>query len=288
MTKKNHGPIHRYFAEEAPVDVRNAIESSDGKPALPKSYPHKSRLKRETYEGQLRLLQIELLKLQAWTRKSNQRVAIIFEGRDAAGKGGTIKRFTEYLNPRGARVAALAKPSDAERTQWYFQRYINHLPSGGELVLFDRSWYNRGVVEHVFEFCTVEERETFFRQVRPLEQALAHDGLHLFKFWLNVSRAEQLRRFMERETDPLKHWKLSPVDIEGLGKWNAYTDAINETLIRTHSDTAPWTIIRSDDKRRARLATIRHVLAALDYDEKDAKALGDVDPISGGPEIWDA
>ncbi|MCV6587163.1 MAG: polyphosphate kinase 2 [Marinibacterium sp.] len=283
------GPIHRYYQDHAPDAVRAAIKDGGGKTVLSDSYPHKKPIKRAEYEARLHLMQIELVKMQAWCRATNQRVAMIFEGRDAAGKGGSIKRFTEHLNPRGARVVALAKPSDAERTQWYFQRYINHLPSGGNLSLYDRSWYNRGVVEHVFGFCTPTERETFFRQVLPLEQALVHDGLHLVKFWLNVGRAEQLRRFMERETDPLKHWKLSPIDIDGLAQWDAYSDAIRETLARTHSDIAPWTVIRSDDKKRARLAAIRHLLSQLDYDGKNEDALGDpFDLICGGPEILDA
>jgi len=233
-------------------------------------------------------LKIELVKMKAWIRETGQRVALIFEGRDAAGKGGKIKRFRENLNPRGARNVALSKPSDAERSQWYFQRYVPHLPSAGEIVFFDRSWYNRGVVENVFGFCTQEQRERFFRQVLPLETGLVNDGIHLFKFWLNVGRAEQLNRFLARETDPLKQWKLSPIDIAGLEKWDEYTQSISETLSRTHTDLCPWTIVRSDDKKRARLAAIRTVLRALDYDKKDPDAVGEADPeICGGPEVWE-
>ncbi len=246
-------------------------------------------MKSKDYDQQMEALQIELVKMQSWVRETDQRVAIIFEGRDAAGKGGTIKRFRENLNPRAARNVALSKPSDAERSQWYFQRYVWHLPSAGEIVFFDRSWYNRGVVENVFGFCTHNQRERFFRQVLPLETGLVSDGIHLFKFWLNVGRAEQLNRFLARETDPLKQWKLSPIDIQGLDKWDEYTQSISETLTRSHTELCPWTIVRSDDKKRARLAAIRTVLQALDYDEKDAKAVGSADPkICGGPEVWEA
>jgi polyphosphate kinase 2 len=228
------------------------------------------------------------VKLQSWVKESGQRVAVIFEGRDAAGKGGTIKRLRENLNPRGARVVALTKPSDTESSQWYFQRYVEHLPSAGEIVFFDRSWYNRGVVEHVFGFCSDDERERFFRQVLPLEEGLVNDGIKLFKFWLNVGRGEQLRRFRDRETDRLKQWKLSPIDVQGLGKWEEYSSSISETLTRSHSGFSPWTIVRSDDKRRARIAAIQTVLHGLGYDDKDADALGSVDnKICGGPEIWD-
>ncbi|MGC9371000.1 MAG: polyphosphate kinase 2, partial [Paracoccaceae bacterium] len=205
------------------------------------------------------------------------------------GKGGTIKRFREYMNPRVARVVALPKPSDKERSQWYFQRYINQLPSGGEMVLFDRSWYNRGVIEHVFGFCTPDQRAHFFHQLPDFESMLVDEGITLVKLWLNVGRAEQLRRFLKREADPLKHWKLSTIDIEGLPKWDAYSQAIRETFERSHTATAPWTVIRSDDKRRARIAAIQSVLTRVDYPGKDVEAIGAPDPrICGGPEIWDA
>ncbi|MDF1718445.1 MAG: polyphosphate kinase 2 [Antarcticimicrobium sp.] len=282
------GAITRFFDHEAPDDIRKTIRRADKDDILTPAYPHSERLGKKTYERDLEALQIELVKMQSWAKESGARIVAVFEGRDAAGKGGTIKRFREYLNPRGARVVALPKPTEAERGQWYFQRYIDHLPTAGEIVFFDRSWYNRGVVEKVFGFCTEGERERFFRQVRPFEQALVDDGIHLFKFWLNVGRAEQLRRVLDRERDPLKHWKLSEIDVKGLSRWEAYSEAINETLTRSHTERAPWTVIRSDDKRRARIEAIRHVLLALDYDHKDPKALGTPDlSVCGGPDIWD-
>ncbi|WP_428925168.1 polyphosphate kinase 2 [Marinibacterium sp. SX1] len=283
------GAISAFYAASAPDEIRERIKGAKSKDIIDPGYPYDARLDAKAYDAAHDALQVELVKMQAWAKATGQRIAILFEGRDAAGKGGTIKRFRENLNPRGARVVALSKPSDAEASQWYFQRYISHLPSAGEIVFFDRSWYNRGVVEHVFGFCGEEERERFFRQVMPFEQALVGDGIRLFKLWLNVGRAEQLRRFLAREQDPLKHWKLSQIDVEGLGKWDEYSAAILETLTRSHDSRSPWTVVRSDDKRRARLAAIRHVLAALDYDGKDAKALGPPDPaICGGPDIWDA
>lgn len=282
------GAISAFFDGEAPEDVRRAIKRADKDEILNRSYPHSERMARKVYNKELEALQIELVKMLAWIKETNQRVVLVFEGRDAAGKGGTIKRFRENLNPRGARVVALSKPSDAEKSQWYFQRYIAQLPAGGEIVFFDRSWYNRGVVEKVFGFCTDEERERFFHQVQPFERMLADDGVKLFKFWLNVGRAEQLQRFLDREQDPLKQWKLSWIDVEGLKKWDAYSEAIRETLSRSHSEAAPWTVIRSDDKRRARLNAIRTVLHGLDYDQKNAKAIGRIDDkICGGPDIWD-
>lgn len=282
------GAISSYFKSGAPADIRNAIRRAEKGEILSHSYPHSEKLARKVYEKEMAALQIELVKMQAWVKSSGARVVILFEGRDAAGKGGTIKRFRENLNPRGASVVALPKPSEAEQTQWYFQRYVDHLPAGGEIAFFDRSWYNRAVVEKVFGFCTDRQRAHFFQQVGPFEQALVEDGIHLFKVWLNVGRAEQLRRFLSRERDPLKQWKLSRIDADGLEKWDAYSDAIRDTLQRSHSDEAPWTVVRADDKRRARLATIRSVLHALDYDRKDPKALGQIDgTICGGPEIWD-
>lgn len=289
MSRAKSGEITHFYKHKAPQDIHDLIKGSKKADILNPSYPHPERISKKDYENAIGALQIELVKLQAWVKESGQRVAILFEGRDAAGKGSTIKRFRENLNPRGARVVALSKPSDAERSQWYFQRYIEHLPSAGEIVFFDRSWYNRGVVEHVFGWCSAEERERFFRQVLPIETGLVNDGIHLFKFWLNVGRAEQLQRFLSRETDPLKQWKLSPVDVNGLEKWDEYSDAIRETLTRSHSDRVPWTIVRSDDKKRARLAAIRTVLHSLDYEGKDTDALGEIDEkICGGPQIWDA
>jgi polyphosphate kinase 2 len=282
------GAISQFFKTGAPDDIRTAISEADKGDILNPDFPHDARMARKTYEREFKALQIELVKLQAWVKAKGVRVVIVFEGRDASGKGGTIKRFRENLNPRGARIVALSKPTDVEASQWYFQRYINQLPSGSELTFFDRSWYNRGVVEKVFGFCDDDQRERFFRQVSPFEQALVDDGIHLFKFWLNVGRAEQLRRFLAREKDHLKQWKLSWIDVKGLEKWDAYSSAIQETMSRSHTDIAPWTVIRADDKRRARLAAIRTVLHGLDYDHKDLNAIGRIDlGICGGPDIWD-
>lgn len=283
------GAISTFFDEKAPQKVRETIKRSEKDDILSASYPHSERMKRKHYEKEMEALQIELVRFQHWVRASGQRVAIVFEGRDAAGKGGTIKRFRENLNPRSANVVALSKPTDREATQWYFQRYIDHLPAGGEITFFDRSWYNRGVVEHVFDFCTPAQREAFFEQVTLFEDMLVNEGITLVKFWLNVSRAEQLRRFLARERDPLKQWKLSWIDVEGLNRWDAYSEAIQETLKRSHTEAAPWTVIRSDDKKRARLSAIRHVLNQFEYAHKDEKALGTLDSsICAGPDIWDA
>ncbi|MCV2892309.1 polyphosphate kinase 2 [Lentibacter sp. XHP0401] len=283
------GAISTYFEQDAPEAIRNALKRADKDEILNPAYPHSERMPRKAYEKELDALQIELVKLQSWAKETGARIAIVFEGRDAAGKGGTIKRFRENLNPRGARIVALPKPTEKEQTEWYFQRYIDHLPSGGEIVFYDRSWYNRGVVEKVFGFCTDAQREHFFTQTPAFEKMLADEGIHLFKLWLNVGRAEQLRRFLKRESDPLKQWKLSWIDVEGLKKWEDYSQAISETLTRTHTPEAPWTIIRSDDKRRARLMAIRTVLSQIDYTRKDEKAVGQIDTsICGSPEIWDA
>jgi len=283
------GAISAYFNNDAPEVVRNAIKRGEKGDILDASYPHSEKMPRKAYEQDIKRLQIELVKLQAWAKDSGARIAIVFEGRDAAGKGGTIKRLRENLNPRGARIVALSKPSDTEQTQWYFQRYIDHLPAGGEIVCYDRSWYNRGVVEKVFGFCSDNQRSHFFAQTPDFEKMLVDEGIVLFKFWLNVGRAEQLRRFLQRESDPLKQWKLSWIDVEGLSRWDDYSAAISETLERTHTQVSPWTVIRSDDKRRARLAALRHVLSHIDYNRKDAKALGGQDAsICAGPEIWNA
>lgn len=282
------GAISAYFNNDAPDDIRAAIKRADKGDILAPDYPHSERMARKVYEREMAQLQIELVKLQAWAQDTGTRIACVFEGRDAAGKGGTISRFRGNLNPRSAHVNALSKPTETEAAEWYFQRYIKHLPSAGEMVFFDRSWYNRGVVEHVFGFCTPEQREHFFAQVTPFEQMLVDDGIHLFKFWLNVSRGEQLRRMLARESDPLKQWKLSGIDVKGLSKWDAYSDAIQETLTRSHSAHAPWTVVRSDDKRRARLNAIRTVLHTFDYKRKDKKSIGQIDHgVCGGPDIWD-
>lgn len=280
------GAISEFYISKAPADVREKIARADKDDILTPSYPHAQRMKRKAYEKEMDALQIELVKMQDWVNATGARVACVFEGRDAAGKGGTIKRFTENLNPRGARVVALSKPTEAEAGQWYFQRYIHHLPTAGEIVCFDRSWYNRGVVEKVFGFCTDVQREKWFEQVNPFEQMLVDEGIKVFKIWLTVDRAAQLQRFLDREQDPLKHWKLSWIDVEGLKKWDEYTAAITETLAKTHTPDTPWLVVRSADKRRARVNAIRAVLSQLDYTGKDADALGDVDDkIVGGPEF---
>ncbi len=283
------GGISRYFAEDAPDDVREAVKAASKNDIPNADFPYDRRWKRSEYEEALAALQIELVRMQAWARETGQRIAIVFEGRDAAGKGGTIKRLRENLNPRGAKLVALSKPTDVEADQWYFQRYIAHLPAKGEITIFDRSWYNRGVVEHVFGFCKPEQRERWFAQTPEFEDMLVNEGIKLVKIWLNVGRATQLKRFLDREKDPLKQWKLSWIDVDGLAKWDEYTDAIGETLERTHTDVAPWTIVRSDDKRRARVQVIRHVLGQLDYDHKNTKAVKPLDDkILGGPDLWHA
>jgi polyphosphate kinase len=245
-------------------------------------YPYANLLSRKAYERQKYRLQVELLKLQAWVKDTGQRVVILFEGRDAAGKGGAIKRFMEHLNPRGARVVALEKPSDVERGQWYFQRYIEHLPTRGEIVMFDRSWYNRAGVERVMGFCSHAEYDEFMRQAPEFERHLVRSGVHLFKFWFSVSRAEQRRRFKEREAHPLKQWKLSPIDMASLGKWNDYTRAKESMFLHCDTSDAPWTVIKSDCKKRARLNAMRYVLHRLPYAQKDAKTIGHVDTLIVG------
>jgi len=249
-------------------------------------YPYRHKMSRRQYEKQKYRLQVELLKLQAWVRETGQRVVIVFEGRDAAGKGGTIKRFMEHLNPRGARVVALEKPTDAERGQWYFQRYIQHLPTRGEIVMFDRSWYNRAGVERVMGFCTTAEYDEFMRQVPEFERHLVNSGIHLFKFWFSVSRAEQRRRFEERKLHPLKQWKLSPVDLASLDKWDAYTQAKEAMFAHTDTADAPWMVIRSDCKKRARLNALRHVLNRIAYASRDEQAISLADPLIVGRALF--
>ena len=242
------------------------------------TYPYKKPMKSKDYDDQLMALQIELGKVQRWVKDQGHRILVIFEGRDAAGKGGTIKRFTQHLNPRGARIVALAKPSDVERTQWYFQRYVQHLPSAGELCFFDRSWYNRAGVERVMGFCTAEEYEEFLWQAPLFEEMLVRSGIRLTKFWLTVTQKEQHQRFHDRRTDPLKRWKLSPIDEASLDKWDEYTRAREAMFDHTDTPHAPWTIVRTDDKRRGRLAALRAFLAPLDYPDKDVQAIGTPDP----------
>jgi polyphosphate kinase len=245
-------------------------------------YPYKNLLLRKTYEKQKYRLQVELLKLQAWVKDTGQKVVILFEGRDAAGKGGTIRRFMEHLNPRGARVVALEKPTETERGQWYFQRYVQHLPTAGEIVLFDRSWYNRAGVEKVMGFCSSHEYDEFMRQAPVFERNLVASGVHLIKFWFSVSRSEQRRRFKERETHPLKQWKLSPVDMASLDKWDDYTKAKEAMFFHTDTAEAPWTVIKSDCKKRARLNAMRYVLYKLPYANKDSEHMGALDPLLVG------
>ncbi|MCI3921758.1 polyphosphate kinase 2 [Paenibacillus sp. TRM 82003] len=261
--------------EDEPVLVR-----ADGRPVETwrEDYPYPERLSRAEYDPAKRALQIELLKLQKWVKATGERLVVLCEGRDAAGKGGTIKRFTEHLNPRGARVVALEKPSDRESTQWYFQRYVPHLPAAGEIVLFDRSWYTRAGVERVMGFASDEEYERFMHQVPLFEQMLVDDGIHLVKFWFSVTRAEQRTRFAIRQIDPVRQWKLSPMDVASLGKWDDYTAAKEAMFERTDTPFAPWTVVRTNDKKRARLEAMRVVLSRFDYDGKDAAVVGRPDP----------
>jgi polyphosphate kinase 2 len=271
-------------AIEHPVD---ATPGADPDTELAKDwrqgkYPYKYRLLRRTYEREKYHLQVELLKLQAWVKETGQRVIILFEGRDAAGKGGAIKRFMEHLNPRGARVVALEKPSDAQRGQWYFQRYVEHLPTNGEIVLFDRSWYNRAGVEHVMGFCTNAEYEQFLRDVPEFERQLVRSGIHLFKFWFSVSQDEQRRRFKERRLHPLKQWKLSAIDRASLDKWDDYTRAKEAMFLHCDTSDAPWTVIKSDCKKRARLNAMRYVLHRLAYRNRNLSNIGPVDPLIVG------
>lgn len=246
------------------------------------AYPYKNLLSRKQYEAKKYQLQVELLKLQIWAKETGQRIVILFEGRDAAGKGGTIKRLMEHLNPRGARVVALEKPTDTERGQWYFQRYVQHLPTSGEIVLFDRSWYNRAGVERVMGFCSEAEYQEFIRQVPLFERQLVSSGVHLIKFWFSVSRSEQRRRFKERELHPLKQWKLSPIDLASLDKWEDYTKAKEAMFFETDTADAPWTVIKSDCKKRARLNAMRYVLHKLPYTNKDLSNIGTLDNLLVG------
>jgi len=245
-------------------------------------YPYRNLLSRKSYERQKYQLQVELLKLQAWVKESGQQVVILFEGRDAAGKGGTIKRFMEHLNPRGARVVALDKPNEREQGQWYFQRYVEHLPTRGEIVLFDRSWYNRAGVERVMGFCTDAEYHEFLRQAPEFERNLSRSGVHLIKLWFSVSRNEQRRRFTERQNHPLKQWKLSPIDMASLDKWDDYTAAKETMFLHTDTPEAPWVIIKSDCKKRARLNALRYVLHKMPYETKDVDRIGLLDPLLVG------
>jgi len=263
-------------ADQPTADVATAAQSVDPYEEAVRSfqsrdYPYRRKISRPVYEKRKAALQVELLKVQKWTKETGQRVIILFEGRDAAGKGGTIKRFMEHLNPRGARVVALEKPTDEERGQWYFQRYVKHLPTAGEIVLFDRSWYNRAGVERVMGFCSPMEYLEFMRQTPQMERMLVNSGIRLFKYWFSVTQDEQLRRFKKREIDPLKQWKLSPIDQVAVTKWEDYTQAKEAMFFYTDTADAPWTVVKSNDKKRARLNCMSHFLHNLPYSGKDPK-----------------
>lgn len=261
-----------------PDHIVEKVSTSKKKHLIGPQYPYKTKMDEEEYEKEKGDLQVELLKLQKWVGDTGQRIVMIFEGRDAGGKGGTIKRFMEHMNPRQAHVIALTVPTKREQGQWYFQRYISTLPSKGEMALYDRSWYNRGVVEPVMEFCTPEQHKLFLKQAPEFEKMLTDDGIILYKFWFSVSREEQFRRFKSRETDKLKQWKLSPVDQDGLKRWDKFTKAKNKMFDKTDVDWAPWTVIRSDGKKRARLNCMRFVLNSLPYEGKDKKIAVAPDP----------
>ena len=262
--------VHRHD----PDAIRRAFETGD--------YPYTSKVSEKHYLARMLPLQAELLKAQNWVKETGERIVVLFEGRDAAGKGGTIKRFMEHLNPRGARIVALEKPNDRERSQWYFQRYINHLPAAGEIVFFDRSWYNRAGVERVMGFCTPNEYLEFMRQCPEIERMLVRSGIRLFKYWFSVTREEQRRRFLARQVDPLKQWKLSPIDKASLDKWEEYTEAKEAMFFNTDTADAPWSIIKSDDKKRARINCMLHFLCSLPYETKDSRVVVTADPLIVG------
>lgn len=273
--ESSSAPAHLYSEmRHSPDDIRDLFRKG--------KYPYKTKIKKKVYEEHKEELQVELLKVQNWVKQTGQRIVTLFEGRDAAGKGGTIKRFMEHLNPRASRVVALEIPSDVERGQWYFQRYIKHLPTAGEMVFFDRSWYNRAGVERVMGFCTSLEYLEFMRQVPDLERMLARSGIHLFKFWFSVTEEEQRRRFASRQGDPLKQWKLSPIDQQSRSKWVEYTQAKESMFFYTDTADAPWTVIKSDDKRRARLNCMQYFLSRLDYPDKNEHVVRGPDPLIVG------
>ena len=269
------GSNHALYLKRHDTDfIRKSFESGE--------FPYQRKMPTADYEKRKVDLQVELLKVQKWVKETNQKVVILFEGRDAAGKGGTIKRFTEHLNPRSARVVALEKPTDAEKTQWYFQRYIGHLPSAGEMVFFDRSWYNRAGVERVMGFCEPNEYLEFMRQCPEFERMLVRSGILLFKYWFSVTQEEQKRRFVSREKDPLKQWKLSPIDVASLERWDDYTEAKEAMFFYTDTADAPWSIVKSNDKKRARLNTMRHFLSNLQYPDKSEAIAKGPDPLIVG------
>ena len=267
-------PLAHGFPKVAKAAIRHAFESG--------RYPYARKMARPVYEKEKAQLQAELLKVQLWAQETGQKFVLLFEGRDAAGKGGTIKRFTEHLNPRQARGVARNKPSDEERGQWFFQRYIDHLPTAGEIVLYDRSWYNRAGVERVMGFCAANEYLEFMRQAPEFERMLVRSGVRLSKYWFSVTQEEQRRRFASRETDPLKRWKLSPIDKASLDKWDDYTEAKEAMFFYTDTADAPWTIVKSNDKKRARLNCMRHFLAGLEYPDKDPEIAKAPDPLIVG------
>lgn len=269
--------------DAVPKTLREQVDSAKKSQILGWEYPYPKKMDREEYEEAKLELQIELLKMETWVKAKGKKIVILFEGRDAGGKGGTIKRFMEHMNPRGARVVALDKPNDQERGQWYFQRYIEHLPTTGEIVFFDRSWYNRAVVEPVMGFCTDKENKQFLEQVPKFEKMLIESGIILYKFWFSVSRPEQYRRFKSRELDRLKQWKLSPVDEQSLNRWDDYTKAIDSMFEHTDTKHSPWLVVRSDDKKRARLNCMLHVLDTLPYSKKNEKIVHEADPGILGP-----
>ncbi len=277
--------LHELELDETDDDDEPVLRWKDGRivDTWRESYPYRERLPRAEYEIEKRRLQIELLKLQNWVKDNSQRIVILFEGRDAAGKGGTIKRFTEHLNPRGSQVVALEKPTDRERGEWYFQRYVENLPSSGEIVLFDRSWYNRAGVERVFGFCSDAEYELFVQQAPVFEQLLTDAGIHLIKLWFSVSRSEQRTRFLIRQIDPVRQWKLSPTDLASLDRWDDYTVAKEAMFKLTDTAHAPWTVIKSNDKKRARIGAMRLVLNLFDYPNRDDSTVLPPDPLIVGP-----
>ena len=271
--------INEQIRTTIPQELVERVNKAKSKKQIISSvYPYERMMDRDSYEKEIALLQIELVKMQTWVQQTGERIVIIFEGRDAAGKGGTIKRFVENLNPRAARIVALAKPTETEKGQWYFQRYVVQLPTKGEIVFLDRSWYNRAGVEHVMGFCTPHEYLEFMRQAPEFERMLVRSGIRFFKFWFSVSREEQLRRFIYRAQDPLKQWKLSPMDVESLGRWDEYTRAKEAMLFYTDTADCPWHVVRSDDKKRARLNAIKFLLQSLPYNGRDHGLVSNFDP----------
>jgi polyphosphate kinase 2 len=280
------GAISHYLKTDAPKEVRRAIADSGKDVILSKTYPYRAELSHKDYNAQMEGLQLQMVRMHYDLKAKGKRLVVVFEGRDAAGKGGTIEAMRLNLNPRVAKIVALGKPTEREADQWYFQRYIDQLPAKGEIALYDRSWYNRAIVEPVFGFCTDDQKARFFRQLPEFERMITDEGIVLVKLWLEVDRAEQLKRFLDREKDPLKQWKLSQIDVDGLSKWKDYSAAIAQTMAKSHFDFAPWTVILSDDKLRARIAAMQTVLMAMDYPGKDPKMIGTLDTqICAGPAL---